>query len=156
VLVERLSDLQSTDERERRCLTTVGDLGELILEEVDVGLEAVFRSHPDEEEVVTTLGFLASGVLCEEGLSDLREVERTWWQGVDHSDAASLRLEGKHYRIVAGVWHHLILKVADVLNRIARSGIAVKGGSREFPRKLTFLDVFGKRGVGEGVVGIRC
>jgi len=71
VLVQRVSDLQSADEREcRYLLTTVGDLSELVLKE-DVRLEAFSRPHPDGEEVVTTLGFLASGVLCEEGLGHL-------------------------------------------------------------------------------------
>ena len=35
MLVRRVSDLQSADERECKYLTTVGDLGELVLEEVD-------------------------------------------------------------------------------------------------------------------------
>ena len=47
------------------------------------------------------------------------------------------------------VEHHLVLKMSDVLNWITRSGVAVKGGSQEFPRKFIFLDIFGKRGVVE-------
>jgi len=51
VLVQRVSDLQSVDEREcRYLLTIVEDLGDLVLEEVDVGFEVVSRSHPDKEE----------------------------------------------------------------------------------------------------------
>ena len=41
------------------------------------------------------------------------------------------------------------LEVADVLDRIARSGVTIKGGSRELLRKLTLLNVFEKRGVVE-------
>jgi len=77
-----VSDLQSADKRERRyLLTTIGDLGELALGEIDVGFEAIFWAYFDRKEVVTTpLGFLASSILCEEGLSDLCEVvERAGW-----------------------------------------------------------------------------
>jgi len=82
VLVQRVSDLRSTDKGEcRYLLTVVGDLGKLVLEEIDIELEAVSRPHPDGEEVVATpLGFLASYVLCEEDLGDLQEiVERAQW-----------------------------------------------------------------------------
>ena len=76
VLVQRVRDLQPADKCE--CcylLTTVGDLGELALEEIDVGFEAISWPQLDREKLVTTpLGFLASGVLCEEGLGDLQEV----------------------------------------------------------------------------------
>ena len=41
------------------------------------------------------------------------------------------------------------MKVADVLDRIACSCISVEGESRELLRKLTLLDVLGKRRVGE-------
>ena len=37
--------------------------------------------------------------------------------------------------------------MADVLDQIARSDVAVEGGSRELLRKLTLLDVLEKRGV---------
>jgi len=48
VLVQRISDLKSTNEREcRYLLTTVGDLGELVLKEVDIGLEVVSQPHPE-------------------------------------------------------------------------------------------------------------
>ena len=48
VLVQRVSHLQSADEHEYRyLLIKVGDLGELVLEEVDVGFEAVSRPHPE-------------------------------------------------------------------------------------------------------------
>ena len=81
-----MSDLKFVDEHEcRYLLTIVGDLGELVLKEVNVRLEAVSQPHPDGEGVVTTpLGFLTSGILCEEGFGDLQEaVERTRWQGVE-------------------------------------------------------------------------
>jgi len=80
-----VSDLQSTSEHEFiYLLIIVGDLGELVLKEVDVRLEAVSQPHPDREEAITTpLGFLASGVLCEEGLDNLQEVvERVRCLGV--------------------------------------------------------------------------
>ena len=62
-----MCDLQLADECEcHYLLTTVEDIGELVLEEIDIGFETVSRSHLNREEVVTTLSFLASGVLCEE------------------------------------------------------------------------------------------
>ena len=46
--------------------------------------------------MATPLGFLTSSILCEEGFGDRREIgERARSQGVDHSDAVSLRLKGK-------------------------------------------------------------
>ena len=73
MLVQRVSDMQSTNVREcKYLLTTVRDLTELVLEGVDVRFEAISQPHPEgEEEVTTHLGFLTSGVLCEEGLGDL-------------------------------------------------------------------------------------
>ena len=44
---------------------------------------------------------------------------------------------------------HLVLKMSAVLNWITRSDVAVESGSREFPQKFTFLDIFGKQGVVE-------
>ena len=82
VLLQKVSDLQFIDEREcRYLLTTIGDHGELVLKEVDVELEAISRLYPEGEEVVTTpLGFLASGIFCEEGLDDHQQiVERAQW-----------------------------------------------------------------------------
>jgi len=79
-----VSDLQPTDECECRYhLTTVGDFNQLALKE-DIGLEAVSRAHLDGEKVMATpLGFLARGVMCKEGLGDLREVERVRQQKVE-------------------------------------------------------------------------
>ena len=77
-----MRNLQPADECAcRYLLTTVGDLVELALEEIDVGFEAISRPYLDREKVVTTpLGFLQSGILCEEGLGNLREaVERARW-----------------------------------------------------------------------------
>jgi len=54
-----------------------------------------------------------------------------------------------HYRAVLRIEHHLVWKMADVLDRIARSDVTVKGESQELLRKLTLLDVLGKRGVME-------
>jgi len=90
--------LQPTDEYKcQYLLTTVGDLGELALKEIDVVIEVISWPHLDGEEVVTTpLGFLASSVLCEE---DPVTSEKLWrelggreW---NHSDVAPLTLEGK-------------------------------------------------------------
>ena len=86
VLVQRVSDMQSTNECKcRYLLITVEDLGKMVLEEVDVRLESVSRPHPDGEKVLTTpLGFMVSGILCEEGLGDLQEVvERAQWRRVE-------------------------------------------------------------------------
>jgi len=62
-------------------LSAIRDFGKLVLEEVDIIFEAVFWSRSEREEVVAThLGFLASSILCEEGLVYLREVmKRTGW-----------------------------------------------------------------------------
>ena len=50
--------------------------------------------------------------------------------------------KGEAYvRIVAGVYHHFVSKMADVLNWIARSGISVEGGSRECLQKFTPLNI---------------
>jgi len=81
-----VSGLQPTDECVcRYFLTAIEDLGELILEEVDVGFEAISWPHFDGEEVMATpLRFLASSILCEEGFGDLREImERVRWHGVE-------------------------------------------------------------------------
>ena len=73
VLIQEMSNLQPADECEcEHLLITIEDLGKLVLKEVDVGLQVIFRPHPNREEVMTTpLGFLMSGVLCEEGLGNL-------------------------------------------------------------------------------------
>ena len=64
-----MSGLQPADECEcRYFFTAIGDLGELVLKEVDVGFEAISWPHFDGDEVMTTpLGFLTSSILCEEG-----------------------------------------------------------------------------------------
>ena len=54
-----------------------------------------------------------------------------------------------YYQVILRVEHHLVLKVADVLNWIALSNITVEVGSRELLQKLTLLDVLGKWGVME-------
>ena len=71
-----MSDLQHTCKCERRyLLIIIGDFGELALEEIDVGFEAIPWPHFDGDEVMTTpLGFLTSDIFCEEGLDDLLEV----------------------------------------------------------------------------------
>ena len=76
-----MSDLQPADKSEHRyLLTTIGDLSELALEEIDVGFETISSPHFDGEVVTTPLGFLASSISCEEGLSDHSEiVERSGW-----------------------------------------------------------------------------
>ena len=69
----------------RRDLTSLGNSGQLALEETNVRLKAVSKPYLNGEKVVAaSLGFLARGVLHEEGLGDLREVvERAWWQRVE-------------------------------------------------------------------------
>ena len=55
-------------------LTAAGDSSELVLEDIDVGLETISLPSPDGEKVVATLlGFLAGGVLGEEHFSHLSE-----------------------------------------------------------------------------------
>ena len=61
-----MSDLHSTDKHDHRyLLTAMGGLGELSLEEIDVGFEAISWLHFDGEVVATPLGFLVSSILCE-------------------------------------------------------------------------------------------
>ena len=83
--------------------------------------------------VVTPLDLLASSILREEDLGDLLEVmERTWWLGVEPLRRCTSNTRGEckaHYRVIPGVEHHLVLKVANVLDRIARSDVTVEGGS---------------------------
>ena len=66
-----MRNLQPVDERESRDIfTVVRDLGELILKEVDIRVEAVALPHLDREEVmVVPLGLLARGILSEEHFS---------------------------------------------------------------------------------------
>ena len=40
---------------------------------------------------------------------------------------------------------HLVSEVSDVLNWITHYGVEVESGSREFPRELAPLDLFGER-----------
>ena len=82
MFVQKVSDLQPADKRERRyLLTSIGDLDELALEEIDVEFGAISWPLFDREEVVATpLGFLTSSILYEECLSDLCEVvKRAGW-----------------------------------------------------------------------------
>ena len=60
-----MRELQSTDEREcRDIFTVVENLGELVLEVINVRLEAVILSHFDREEVaVILLGLPIGGIL---------------------------------------------------------------------------------------------
>ena len=56
-------------------LPTVRDFEELILEEIEVRLEAISLPYSDREEMVAVpLRLLAGGVLDEEYFSHLREV----------------------------------------------------------------------------------
>jgi len=82
VFLQRVSDLQSANKRERRYfLTILETVVSWFWKKIDVGFEAISWPHFDGEEVVATpLDFLASSILCEEGLSDLCEVvERAGW-----------------------------------------------------------------------------
>jgi len=79
--VQGVSDLQPTDECERRDLfTTIRDFGKLALKEVDVGFEAVSLPHLNREEVmVILLDLLARGVSDKKCFSHLcKVVERVW------------------------------------------------------------------------------
>ena len=76
VFIQGMRHLQPVDEREcRYVFTTVGDLGELALEEVDVRLEVVALSHLNIKKVVAILlGFSARGILSEKYFGYLLEV----------------------------------------------------------------------------------
>jgi len=81
ILVQRVRNLQPVDERQHRDIfTAIGHIRELVLEVVDVRLEAVTMSYFNSEEVVVVLlGFLGKGVLGKERLGYLlKVVERTW------------------------------------------------------------------------------
>jgi len=69
-------NLQLADECERRDIfTTVGHLGELVLEVADVRLEVVTEFYFDSEEVVVVLlVLLAEGILGEKRLGYLLKV----------------------------------------------------------------------------------
>jgi len=114
-----VSDLQPADECEYKYfLIAIGDLGELVLQKIDVRFEASFWPHFDGEDVMAIpLGFLASNILCEEGFGDLRKVvERARWQGVKPPRCCVpyTRKESEaHYRVIARVEHHLVLKMTD-------------------------------------------
>ena len=82
VFVQRVSDLQLADKRERIYLfIAIEDLGKLTLTEIDVVFEAISWPHFDIEELVATpFDSLASSILCEEGLNDLcKVIERVGW-----------------------------------------------------------------------------
>ena len=50
-----------------------------------------------------------------------------------------------HDWIVAGVDHHVVPKVSNVLNLITHFRVAVKSGSQEFSRELAPLDLIEER-----------
>jgi len=62
-----VSNLQPTDEyKGNNFLPTLGDLGEFLLEEIEVRLEAVSLPHSDREKVViVSLSLLAGSLLSE-------------------------------------------------------------------------------------------
>ena len=81
-----MSNLQPADECEGgNSLPTVGDFGELILEDIERRLEAVSLHHSDRKKVVDVpLSLLAGGVLGEECFIHLSEVaEWMGWQRVE-------------------------------------------------------------------------
>jgi len=126
-----VSDLQPADECEcRYFLTLIGDLGELVLKEVNVGFKAISWPHFDVEKVMATpLGFLASNILCEESFGE--RGDREW----NHFYVVPLKLEGKVRHIIGS----LRSRASSCLenggcvrsDRIARSDVAVEGESRE-------------------------
>ena len=79
-----MRDLRPTNKHDRRYLAAIEGLGELALEEINVGFDAISWPHFNGEEVVATpLGFLVSIILCEEGIGGLCEVvERSGWLGL--------------------------------------------------------------------------
>ena len=83
-------------------------------------------------------------------------MERAWRQGVEPLRCRAYRLEGKaHYRVIAGVNHHLVPEMMDVMYQITHSGVIVKYQSRELLRKLILLDLFGEEDSWIMVVGAR-
>ena len=80
----------------------------------------------------------------EECLDNLLEtVERTRQQGVEPIRGHAIQTGGKgwtHESVVAGVDHHLVPEVPDVLDWIARLEVVIKGQSLELLQKLTLQD----------------
>ena len=66
----------------------------------------------------------------------------------------SLKARGKDPtkdKVISGIDHHLILILAEVLNRVTMTGVIVEGQSRELLKKFIFQYVFG-----EGRIGCIC
>ena len=86
VFVQGVSDLQSTDECERRdFFIIIRDFAKLGLKEVDVGFGTVSLPHLDGDKVMAILlGLLARGVLSKKYFGYLRKlVEEVWQQRVE-------------------------------------------------------------------------
>jgi len=50
--------------------------------------------------------------------------------------------------VASGIYHRLVLIMAEMLDRIALTGVAIKGWNRELLGKFTFQYAPGKGGVG--------
>jgi len=110
--------------------TAVENFGELILEVVNIQLEAVTLSHFDGEEVVVILlGLPAGGILGEEHLRYLLKiVKRIRRQRIKPIRGHIFQTERKgqtHEKIVTGVNHYLVSKKLYVLDWIAGSRVVV-------------------------------
>ena len=93
--------------------------------------------------VAILLGLLVGGVLGEECFGHFSKiVERARWQRVEpvrgHAFQVGRKCEA-HDWIIAGVDHHLVPKVADMLYRITYSGVVVECWSGEFLWELVLL-----------------
>ena len=135
-----MSDSQPVDECESgNIFNAVVYFDRLTLKEVDVRLETAGESHLDGKEVVIVLLELLTGkVLREEQLGEILEVaDRSCRKRVELIESYSVQTGGEDPAqdgVASGIDHHLVLILAEMLNRIALVGVAVKGWIMNFLR----------------------
>ena len=144
IFVQLAGDSQPADECESGDIfVAVVHFDQLTLEEADVHLETVGKSHLDEKEVVIVLlELLVGGVLREEQLGKILEVaDRSWRKRVEPIESYFLQtgredpaLDG----IAPGMYHYLILILAEMRDQNSLTRVVVKGWNRELLEKFTF------------------
>ena len=101
------------------------------MEAVDIRLEAVILPHLDGEEVMAVfLGILARGILSEERFDYLLEVtERVGRPRVELIRCRTFQTGGEgdaQEWIFAGIDHHFVSEIPNVLDGVAYSGVTVE------------------------------
>ena len=92
------------------------------------------RYFDSEDVVVILLGLPAGGLLGEEHLRCLSEVvERMWQQRVKpvRRGAFQAGRKGQTHEIIAGVDHHLVPEMCDMLDWVTHSGVVIRSWSCE-------------------------